>query len=273
MKNSHINTCNKATNKPGINGAKYSALLDNPNAAEPGVADALHIFMALAKMTASKVDKNLEICGHSNVKRVTGSDATCMESGYTVWQCQRCIDTYVEDIPEKPHSFVNKVCMALKSCGEVDWRNATKPNDGFYSYMYRRDAHARTIPRGSDYDSGHYAIDITTGVKNGILGYSIYAQGLGTVEQKGTDPYDDRGYYVTIRYSNGYYVRYLHLQFESTLVVGKKVGRSTLIGYTGNTGESTEAHLHYDINASQYPSKLYLSNKDPKKLFPPGIFN
>lgn len=67
--------------------------------------------------------------------------------------------------------------------------------------------------------------------------------------QGGNDPgLGDKANYVYIRHDNGTYGRYLHFRQNGVVVaVGQPVRQGQLIGYSGNTGWSTEPHLHFDV--------------------------
>lgn len=56
------------------------------------------------------------------------------------------------------------------------------------------------------------------------------------------------GYYVEIEHENGVVSRYQHMK-KGTIIVkkGEKVSKGQVIGYMGNTGMSTGAHLHLSI--------------------------
>jgi murein DD-endopeptidase MepM/ murein hydrolase activator NlpD len=57
----------------------------------------------------------------------------------------------------------------------------------------------------------------------------------------------DFGNYIIIRHKHGYYTRYAHLQ-SFRAGVGQRVQQGEVIGYIGNTGISTGAHLHYEVH-------------------------
>ena len=57
------------------------------------------------------------------------------------------------------------------------------------------------------------------------------------------------GEYIKLDHGNGIYTRYLHLKGGSrTVQVGDTVKRGQVLGYMGATGNTTGAHLHFDIN-------------------------
>lgn len=70
-----------------------------------------------------------------------------------------------------------------------------------------------------------------------------------------------RGNYVEIAHPAGRHSRYLHLRPRGVSVaLGQEVARGQVIGYSGNTGDSTGPHLHYDelLRGSRiYPGPMY----------------
>jgi len=93
---------------------------------------------------------------------------------------------------------------------------------------------------GNDYWSGHLGIDIAAGE-----GAPIYAADSGVVVFSGwaTGGY---GYMVMIDHGNGYQTLYGHMSSISA-GCGRSLGQGSIIGYAGNTGNSTGAHLHFEV--------------------------
>ncbi|WP_107039042.1 M23 family metallopeptidase [Brumimicrobium mesophilum] len=76
-------------------------------------------------------------------------------------------------------------------------------------------------------------------------GTDVYATGKGVVEETRVNSWG-YGREIVINHGFGYKTRYAHL--SSFLVKeGDKVNRGDLIGLVGNTGKSTGAHLHYEV--------------------------
>jgi murein DD-endopeptidase MepM/ murein hydrolase activator NlpD len=94
---------------------------------------------------------------------------------------------------------------------------------------------------GYDYNPGiHEAIDI-----GGAEGNAVWATDNGVVVYAG---WHDGGYgnLIVIDHGNGWQSAYAHLQ--SVLVgCGYGVYQGETIGYLGNTGNSSGAHLHFEL--------------------------
>tara|TARA_Y100000590_G_C15617914_1_gene976464 strand:- start:35 stop:1336 length:1302 start_codon:yes stop_codon:yes gene_type:complete len=92
------------------------------------------------------------------------------------------------------------------------------------------------------------------------LGTPVYAGGNGTIEMAGRN--GGYGNYIRIRHNNEYKTAYAHLSsFKKGISKGIRVNQGDIIGYVGNTGNSTGPHLHYEIiyqNKQINPLKLKL---------------
>src|ERR1700726_3479490 len=77
-------------------------------------------------------------------------------------------------------------------------------------------------------------------------GTPIFASGNGVVEVAGWE--GGYGKYVKLKHNNGYETAYGHMSaFAKGLEVGKRVRQGQVIGFVGSTGQSTGAHVHYEI--------------------------
>jgi murein DD-endopeptidase MepM/ murein hydrolase activator NlpD len=109
---------------------------------------------------------------------------------------------------------------------------------------------------GNDYWGGHLAIDIATG-----LGAPVWAADAGVVTVAG---WNNGGYgnVVMIDHGNGYLTVYGHLS-QVNVVTCQGVSAGTVIGSAGSTGNSTGAHLHFEVRLNGgYVSPWY--------VLPPG---
>ncbi len=96
-------------------------------------------------------------------------------------------------------------------------------------------------PRRGGAGPFHRGVDLYTGNPT-----PIYAGGDGTVEDVKTM----RGYgkTVTIRHNKKLITRYAHLsRYASGLRPGDQVVQGQYIGNTGETGNATAVHLHYEV--------------------------
>lgn len=85
----------------------------------------------------------------------------------------------------------------------------------------------------------HYGLDLAV-----PIGTPIYAAANGTVTHAGS--MGTYGILVIIDHGNGVETRYAHLS-RTAVRVGQRVSRGQLIAYSGNTGNSTGPHLHFEI--------------------------
>jgi murein DD-endopeptidase MepM/ murein hydrolase activator NlpD len=97
----------------------------------------------------------------------------------------------------------------------------------------------RTNPFGGRSEF-HTAIDIAT-----KLGAPIKAPADGIVANVEKRP--DMGLMIQIEHGRGIGTLYAHL-FRSAVSKGQVVKRGEVIGYVGNSGRSTGAHLHYSVS-------------------------
>lgn len=100
-------------------------------------------------------------------------------------------------------------------------------------------------PRGSC-DHFHSGIDIVA-----PSGTPVKASGAGTVVYIGWNYADgaDPAWIVIVAHSEGLQTWYAHMQprYPGGIRAGSHVGRGQVIGYEGNTGHSTGAHLHWAV--------------------------
>jgi murein DD-endopeptidase MepM/ murein hydrolase activator NlpD len=110
-------------------------------------------------------------------------------------------------------------------------------------------------PRKAPFSSGtefHKGLDIST-----QYGKAIIAPADGMVAGTGYETQD--GNYIKIAHGHGFESAFLHLS-RIAVKQGMRVKRGEIIGYVGDTGRSTGAHLHYSIlvNGIQVNPRRYL---------------
>jgi len=111
----------------------------------------------------------------------------------------------------------------------------------------------------------HCGVDIdATKYPNGQA--DVYAVMDGTVKTAGCN-HASYGNYIVVKHPNcidfadpskttTYYSCYLHLS-SLNVTAGQSVNRGVKIGVTGNTGNSTSAHLHFQIDCASAPFHPY----------------
>ncbi|EAK3776617.1 M23 family metallopeptidase [Campylobacter upsaliensis] len=107
----------------------------------------------------------------------------------------------------------------------------------------------------------HPGIDLAASI-----GTPIYAPASGVVEFSGYSN-NGYGYNVILLHNFGFKSVFAHMTRKDVVKAGDFVNKGDLIGYTGNTGLSTDPHLHYEvrfINKTLEP--LYFLNLKRKNM-------
>ena len=94
---------------------------------------------------------------------------------------------------------------------------------------------------GGDFKIGHPGFDLSA-----PSGSPVYAADTGVVIFAGWTGGVGYGNAVLIDHGNGYQTLYAHLS-QVSIHCGAKVDQGKLIGLSGNTGNSTGAHLHFEV--------------------------
>lgn len=103
------------------------------------------------------------------------------------------------------------------------------------------------ITAGMYYSSGKYHGAVDFGVS---VGTPVYAAADGIVVTSTWGGSDSYGYYVKIKHYDGTYTLYAHAS-SLAVSVGQVVKQGQLIMYSGNTGNSTGPHLHFEVRISE----------------------
>ena len=125
-----------------------------------------------------------------------------------------------------------------------------------YYWPTKGTALSRGFSTGSNGTTKHDGVDIK-GSTPGVAGDKVYAYMDGYVSFVGTpDTSPKEGYTVRIHHKNplkddnGYArirTQYMHLNSMPLVNKFDKVNAGDLIGYMGNTGNSTGVHLHFEV--------------------------
>ena len=126
----------------------------------------------------------------------------------------------------------------------------------------RRNFGPRTHPISNIPNTPHKGIDIGAKEKTEIIAVAI---GKVIGKFKNMDKQNGAGYALIIEHDlgNGMVIRtnYYHMYRPSMKNVGDKVFAGEVIGYVGNTGASTDPHLHFGVSVSDKQRLKYIGTK------------
>lgn len=161
----------------------------------------------------------------------------------------------------KPRNLLrNKTALALPFKGEwlVFWGGDTPEQNYHVNAATQRfafdilkvDAEGKTHKGDGSKNEDYYAFgqeiladaegtvtDVVTGVKDNAPGVLNPLMAVGNM--------------IMIRHANGEVSVFAHIKYDSTRVkVGQAVKKGDVIGLCGNSGNTTEAHLHYQVQGT-----------------------
>jgi len=115
---------------------------------------------------------------------------------------------------------------------------------GFGSFIWPSSKHYIS---GFDYspDTNHRGIDIA-----GTLGEAVWATDAGVIVYSGWNDWG-YGFMIMVDHGNGWQSLYAHLSAINA-GCGQSVGQGDIIGALGSTGNSTGAHLHFELMHTTY---------------------
>ena len=122
---------------------------------------------------------------------------------------------------------------------QISSRSASNSNGGSGTLAWPLSSNKITSPYGTRSRGFHSGIDLAA-----KTGTSVYAAAGGTVELASW--YYGYGNCIVINHGNGVKTRYAHLSAYK-VSVGATVSRGQLIALSGNTGNSTGPHLHFEV--------------------------
>ncbi|MMZ46488.1 Murein DD-endopeptidase MepM [compost metagenome] len=106
----------------------------------------------------------------------------------------------------------------------------------------------------------HRGIDLVTSPTNGPIKAFVPGEVIHTKMGTPGSGFNNYGIVVAIKDRDGFLHCYCHLS-RAAVKVGDKVSQGQVIGYQGNTGIGTGAHLHYEIRKKSSPSYGYTSTE------------
>lgn len=173
----------------------------------------------------------------------------------------------------EPH-VSRKFLFSVKPCADSTWHydykywycmgdtTLTKYDKDFaYSLPYSKGAEYKVSQGyfGTYSHQDKYAIDFTMpegtavcAMRGGIVVNTKSDSNIGW----GDPQYSKDGNFVLIYHSDGTLADYAHFQQNGVIVkAGDKVEKGQLIGFSGNTGFSSGAHLHVEVRLPHFDAK------------------
>ena len=118
----------------------------------------------------------------------------------------------------------------------------------------------QNITQGYHIANARYKIGYHTGIDLGVpIGTAVFASEGGTVEQVANTGKIGYGQQILIKDFDGTYELYGHLSNTGSLKAGDQIATGVQIAQSGNTGNSTGPHLHFEVRSSS----SYGSDIDP----------
>ena len=129
--------------------------------------------------------------------------------------------------------------MGEGSCGAISGGAI-----GYGTFIWPTNKHRLS---GYDYspDTNHRGIDLA-----GNIGDAIYATDAGVIVYAGWNA-NGYGNLIMIDHGNGWQSAYAHLS-AFNVVCGQNIGQGDVIGAIGSTGNSSGAHLHFELMNTVY---------------------
>ena len=167
----------------------------------------------------------------------------------------------VDELTEQSHDLESDVAAYEKKMKELDAKEkaqeaalknkieqaeANYSTSGTSSKGFIRPVNSGRITAKMYYSSGSYHGAVDFGVS---VGTPVYAAADGVVVTATWGGSDSYGYYIKIKHYNGLYTLYAHAS-SLAVSVGQVVKQGQLIMYSGNTGNSTGPHLHFEVRTS-----------------------
>ncbi|MBU2564324.1 peptidoglycan DD-metalloendopeptidase family protein [Patescibacteria group bacterium] len=150
---------------------------------------------------------------------------------------QQEIQQEVYELEDKLQSTINPDSLPEERSGVLSW-----PMGGILTQGYGITPYSKRL-----YVNGfHNGIDIASS-----YGEPIKSARDGIVLAIGSCGRYAYGNWIAIKHDNGLTTLYAHLSGYASLKVGNSVKRGQTIGYEGNTGYSTGAHLHFGVYVTE----------------------
>ncbi|MDD4931521.1 MAG: peptidoglycan DD-metalloendopeptidase family protein [Candidatus Colwellbacteria bacterium] len=151
---------------------------------------------------------------------------------------------------EKKQISISDDIDNLEQALRKDFNASLSPGRGFLSKPFNG-----TRPLTQEYGATAFAKKAySSGFHNGNdygmpVGTPLIAAADGKIFAVGNNGKYQYGKYIVIKHTDNFFTLYAHMSRQS-VSVGESVKKGQVIGYSGNTGYSTGAHLHFGVYQS-----------------------
>ncbi|MCR5379063.1 MAG: M23 family metallopeptidase [Fibrobacter sp.] len=218
---------------------------------------ALVVFILVTGVFIYNLAKINKIIATYEKMRVTNAQLIKKDNNYeemfsrldSLWilenRIQNIFETFIENDSAKINSIIDRNRFAHIPAEKID-----VDYEGVHSWQPQEEKiKLERIPsivpvvglksKKFDPDEGHSGVDFSA-----AAGTPVFATGSGVVTFAG--PNGDLGNNIVIDHQNGYQSSYSHLK-DIKVRKGKNVNKGNIIGTVGSTGNTSGAHLHYEI--------------------------
>lgn len=208
------------------------------------------------KLQADQVQKNAKVASLSNEEKQTQVE---------IEKLQNDQDKITKEIKAAEAKYQAELEAIKKNQNQNKGNSGSSYNDSASSGFLQKPVQSGSITTNMYYSSGRYHGAIDYGVP---VGTTVYAAADGVVLKTGYDS-DGYGNYIVIQHLNKIQTWYGHGNGTFYVSVGQTVSRGQAIMQSGNTGNSTGPHLHFEVRVSPYN---WLeggndSRRDPRNYF------
>lgn len=193
------------------------------------------------KKKAAEISKN----GRSTFEQLDEMVEWCKKNlgSYNTYKTRRDrVYNYIVELDKQGKLSNNTICdiEGANQGGQFLWPCPDKPGASVTSPYGWRGAISGTTHTERNF---HKGVDLGIGV-----GTRLIAVASGTVVYSYNDGWHGgAGKCVSIQHDNGIVTKYFHLSDASVVKAGQAVRAGDTIGYSGNTGNSSGPHLHFQL--------------------------
>ena len=232
--------------------------IDTPNSLKNQLEDTLHVQVVreetyteeIPYKTVTQKDSSQYTDYSKVIQEGENGEETCVDRVYYVGEEETRRESISQKTTKEPVNKIVVVGTKKRPTGEI-------PGEASGKFTWPSPI-VRNISSyfGARWGTTHWGLDFSNG---NSYGQTIVAADGGTVSYVKLQNYG-YGYHLLIDHGNGYQTMYAHAS-KILVSAGQKVAKGQPIALIGSTGDSTGAHLHFEIikNGSKVDPLPYLS--------------